>query len=334
MFRDEIWFPLANVSDIPFLPIQYPLNLPQFILKMNKIIKKIKGEILYITKPLITSYGPGLIAKKNYDLPIILDIDDWEMAPFMSKKNFQKYLQAFYHINNPFSFFPCAVMNKYISRADLITVSSDSLRKMYGGLVVPHLRKVISFKERTEGSKKTILFLGTPRPHKGLKELIEAFKLVPYDNVILQIVGFDKKSPYCREIKASVRDDKRIHFQEQIHFDKIPEYMAGADIVVIPQRYTPCGQTQLPAKLFDAMASGRAIIATRVSDIPDILGDAGIIVEPNNVIELKNAMIYLLDTPGKILELGRKAKKRYQRLYNFDKMSQRLNDYILSNLDV
>jgi len=334
IFKNEVWFPLAKVRDVPFLPIQTPLNLTQFILRINRIIKKIKGEVIYITKPLITSYGPALIAKKKFKLPLILDIDDWEMAPFKEKNILQKYLQALYHINNPFSFFPCAVMDKYIARADLITVSSNSLKKMYGGLVVPHLRKVIPPKPGMKSSKKTVLFLGTPRPHKGLKELIEAFNLIPYNNVVLQIVGFDKKSAYCQELKASAKRDKRIQFQDQVRFDKIPEYMAGADIVVIPQKYTSCGQTQLPAKLFDAMASGRAIIATRVSDIPEIIGDAGVIVEPNNTAELKNAMMSLLDSPEKIRELGKKAKERYRKFYSFDKMSQKLNDYILSNLNV
>jgi len=331
MFGEHIWLPLMNTNDITFMPIRMKPYNSSLYCNLWKIVRECNGDILYASKPLITSLGLGIIAKRKYNIPLILDIDDWEIAPFMMHTPIYRYLRCLRYINNPFSFIPTLLMNRLIKIADFVTVSSKALMKLYSGVIIPHVRKVTHMKIKTSKKHKTIMFLGTPRPHKGLDDLIEAFKQIEKQDVILRIVGINDSDRDCQKLISLAQVDKRIRLHGMVPFDKLNIYIAMADIIVIPQRNTLHGRTQLPAKLFDAMAQGKAIISTRISDIPDILGDAGIIIEPDNVIELKNAICYLLEHPEKVRTFGKKTQKRCEKFYNFDLTSKKLNDLILSS---
>lgn len=65
----------------------------------------------------------------------------------------------------------------------------------------------------------------------------------------------------------------------------------------------------MPAKIFDAMAMGRPIVATAVSDIPDILSEGcGLIVTPGDVYALAEAIAYMLDDPAAAERMGFAAR--------------------------
>ena len=105
---------------------------------------------------------------------------------------------------------------------------------------------------------------------------------------------------------------------EEVPFHRVPDYLAAADLVAIPQRASTDTAGQVPAKLFDAMAMARPIICTRVSMIPEILEGAGLLVEPGRVDELAEAMAYILDHPAEAQDLGRKARARAVQHYSFE----------------
>ena len=334
MFGEHIWLPLMNTNDITFIPIRMKPYNSSLYCNLWKIVRECNGDILYASKPLITSFGLGIIAKRKYNIPLILDIDDWEIAPFMMHTPIYRYLRCLRYINNPFSFIPTLLMNRLIKMADFVTVSSKALMKLYSGVIIPHVRKVTHVKIKTSKKQKTIMFLGTPRPHKGLDDLIEAFRQIEKQDIILRIVGINDSDRDCQKFISLVQLDKRIQLHGMVPFDKLNIYIAMADIIVIPQRNTLYGRTQLPAKLFDAMAQGKPIIATRVSDIPEILNDCGIIVEPGNVTELQKAIEYLVEHPQERKSLGKKAVKRCELYYNFETFSRKLNNLITSKFYV
>ena len=337
MFHEHIWPPLMNVNDVVFYPIKMAPSILCLLQKANKIVQMCQGDVLYVSKPLASSFGPGLMAKFKHKIPLILDIDDWEMAPFLMQGSILRFGRGLRYVNNPLSFFPTLGLNQLIKMADLITVSSRGLKHMYGGTIIPHVRKAVridNLHAKNAKSETVILFLGTPRLYKGIHDLIEAFKLVKGENIVLRIIGIDNKNRDNRSIISSSRSDNRIQLQEMVPFGRLKSYIASADIIVIPQRDTPVGRTQVPAKIFDAMAQGKAIISTRISDIPEILGDSGIIVEPNNVTELKNAIDDLLRHPAKIKLLGKKAQRRCKMYYDFNTTSKKLNDLITSKFNV
>ena len=328
-FGDTIWSPLANTRDIDIIPITVPYRTWNFVITIAELIQKCNSEIIYATKPLVTSFGLGILAKIKYRIPLILDIDDWELAPFYLRRGLRRMKNAINDINKPISFFPTYMMEKFIGSADYITVASSVLKRKFGGLIIPHVRMVPPHARRVSGCNDvTIMFLGTPRPHKGLEDLIAAFRLLKVNNVILKIIGINSNDSYCKQIIAIAGKDPRIILMPAIPFGSLETTMSDVDIIVIPQRSTFVGETQTPAKLFDAMAYGKAIISTSVSDIPEVLNDCGIIVEPANADDLYDALKLLIENPQKRKTLGKKARDRCASVYNYDDIAKKLSRYI------
>ena len=97
-----------------------------------------------------------------------------------------------------------------------------------------------------------------------------------------------------------------------------------SDIAVIPQRKTSQTIGQVPAKVFDAMAMAKPIIASNTCDMPEILSDCGWLVEPEQPQELSHAIRHVLDHPEEAKRNGWKARKRCEDKYSYDAMEKTL----------
>ncbi len=173
---------------------------------------------------------------------------------------------------------------------------------------------------------KIVMFFGTPRPHKGIEDLVEAINLIKNKNAMLVIVGFDDRDQYCKNLIKTVKKIlmERVKIFGLQSFKRIPELLSVADIIVIPQRRSYSTIGQIPAKVFDAMAMAKPIIATNVSDLPDILNGCGWIVEAGNPGQLGRMIQYVMDNPEKAIEIGWKARQKCIERYSWDIMEKTL----------
>ncbi|HVZ37133.1 MAG TPA: glycosyltransferase, partial [Polyangiaceae bacterium] len=109
----------------------------------------------------------------------------------------------------------------------------------------------------------------------------------------------------------------------------LPQRLAAADLVVIPQDASSVSRGQLPAKLLDAMAMGKAVVSTRVGDIPRWLADgAGVLVEPGDPRALGRAIDELARDQAAIDELGRRARERLLALGSYASVRPRLIELV------
>jgi glycosyltransferase involved in cell wall biosynthesis len=107
-------------------------------------------------------------------------------------------------------------------------------------------------------------------------------------------------------------------------FDRVPAFMAAADVVVIPQRQTAFSEAQMPAKIYDAMAMARPIVATQISDIPETLAGCGVVVPPGDVNALAGGIAHLLDHPDEARNLGLAARAKCVQMYSWNAMQYSL----------
>ncbi|MBU4348481.1 glycosyltransferase family 4 protein [Patescibacteria group bacterium] len=323
-FGKGIWEPVKNDNSIKYttLPI---INIPN-------IFKKIDGDVIYAIKPKGTSFSYGLIKKFISQTPLILDIDDWELGFFLDYKKLGiiKDCVTFWNFNN---FFYTFLLEKLIKFADNITVSSSFLQKKFGGVIIPHVRDTDFFNPQNYDrnklrekfgiqNKKVIMFFGTIRKHKGIDDLISAIDFLKDKNIVLMLVGVDKKDHYVRELENL--NKKYIKFISQQPFEKIPEFLSMADLVVLPQKNSHSARGQVPAKVFDAMAMGKPIISTNISDLPKILKNCGIIIKCGDVKYLANKIRYIFDNPKIARELGGKARRKCIKEYSFKAIEPKL----------
>ena len=327
MFGDGIWSPVEN--EFPYISVPGS-SYPNFFKSIRKMLKLIKGDIIYAIKPRPTSYGIGLLTKLSNNIPLVLDIDDWEVGIYQPDTKLQLITELIRPRRSPNAFLYTLLMEKLTCFADDIIVSSKFLQNKFGGVRVPHGRDTEAFdpnkfdrkhlrNEWDMTDKKVIMFFGTPFPHKGLEDLLIAAKSLNRADLNVIIVGA-QDNEYTRQLKKIGAGKLQIVGMQP--FSKVPEILSMADLVVLPQRNEPTAVGQVPAKVFDAMAMAKPIIATNVSDLPEILDGCGWIVEPESPEQLAETIQYVLCNPDEAEETGWKARQKCIEKYSWAAMER------------
>lgn len=325
-------FKFKNAKGCPF---------PLFIYSIKKILRYITGDVIYAYKPLFTSYGIALLKKLSSKYPVVIDIDDWPVGHWLKEWGFSlrkvlsrsKNLLKFWIPNGPLY---SIIISKYFTHiADNITVTSSFLQKKFGGVKIPHAQDIVLFDPRrfkrnelrqrwNLNNKKIIMFFGTPIPHKGIEDILQALnRLRTNKEIKLMVVGAKKSTHYIQQL-INTGKEKIIVVEGFQPIQKIPEFLSMADLVVLPQRDTPITAAQVPAKLIDAMAMAKPIISTNVSDMPQILEGCGLIVKPNDIDDLADKISFLVENEKAAEKLGEKAREKCKQEFSFDVIEKKL----------
>lgn len=336
---DDIWEPLRHRR--AYKGIQTDGRIYNFGRVLPQLRSRISGDIIYAIKPRATSYGVGLLEKALSDKPLILDIDDWETGfEYNEHSLIFDYILGIPKLVNFNTYYYTRLAESVVNIADAKTVSNTFLQKKFGGELIPHARNESEFNPNKFNQlsvrskfglpveKTIVMFLGTPRPHKGVADLVQAINLVKEKDVIGVIVGAHE-SKYTQKLLDIAGDSVFIYPPQP--FDDIPAWIAASDIICIPQRESSSTAGQIPVKLFDAMMMGKPVIATNVSDIPDILGDCGIVVPPSDPEAIARNISRLANNFGELETLGNCARKRAKDRFSYDAVAPTL-DNIVNNL--
>jgi len=148
---------------------------------------------------------------------------------------------------------------------------------------------------------KLLLAVGTLGRCKAQELLIEALRKLPA-SATLALVG-DGPDRAALEERARHRGvAARVRFLGAR--DDVPELLHAADLFVHAARWEGFGRV-----VAEAMAAGRAVVATRVGGIPEFVADGttGVLVEPDSADALADALAALLADPARAQRLGRAA---------------------------
>jgi len=257
---------------------------PRTIFKAADLARKASGDIIYAFKPLWTSYWPALLASGfGRKKPLLLDIEDNELilqgnsAADLIYKNF---IRGWNFIISPKYNW---ILHPLTRLAAHKTVSTTALQRIYGGEIILHGPDSSLFDPTRSNCDKSacrrkfnlpqssplLLFAGTPYPHKGLDSLVRALTQPQLSSFHLVLCGNAKWEEYVYALNAL---GQRCHMIDFLPNSSMPELLAAVDIVPVLQRQGKFSSAQLPVKMLDAMAMGKAIIATAVSDMPSIIG--------------------------------------------------------------
>lgn len=146
------------------------------------------------------------------------------------------------------------------------------------------------------GNSKVAIFVGaltTFHTYKGVDILLKAFKKAcETSDVKLLVVGEGDLSSGYMKAAQEIGISARVIFTGRAKDSELPEYFAASDFAVLPSKDSSEG---FGLALLEAMATGKAVIGSRVGGIPEIVRDGvnGILVEPNNIDQLAKAMILL-----------------------------------------
>lgn len=334
----ENLYPQPPVS----IPVVYVTgdDYPQNFKAIKNLLKEIDGDILYAIKPRPTSFGIALLKRLLTKKPVILDIDDWEMSWFggddwQYKPNLKQLIRDLAlskgALRNPQHPLYIEWSEKLINKADGITINNKFLEYRYGGTYLPNGKDTDLFnpdlfdsqqcrEKYGLGDYRILMFPGTPRPHKGLEDALIALDNLNLHDLRLVLVGGRKIDDGYVE-KLIAKWGKWIIQLPPQPFEIMPEIVAAAHIMVVPQREDKTAIAQFPIKLTDAMAMAKPIISTKVGNIPEILADTGFLVDPQAPDQIGDTIKYIFDNWDEAIAKGKKARERCIEYYSLEKMA-------------
>jgi glycosyltransferase involved in cell wall biosynthesis len=109
-------------------------------------------------------------------------------------------------------------------------------------------------------------------------------------------------------------------------YDQLPEMHRLADIFVLPSISTRYVLEQFGIALIEAMATGKPIVSTRCGAIDEVIGDSGLLVQPNDYYSLCEALRSLLQDASLRQRLGQLALRRVQSRFRSDQISAMISD--------
>jgi glycosyltransferase involved in cell wall biosynthesis len=185
-----------------------------------------------------------------------------------------------------------------------IVVIHNAIDERFGE--VPPEDEVMRVRERYSLKDPFVLYAGNIKPHKNLERLIEAFHILRRDdleNVKLLIIG-DEISKYATLRRAVHRYKLHKHVR---FFGFVPDRTLAvlyrlANVFVFPSLYEGFGLPPL-----EAMASGTPVITSNVSSLPEVVGDAALLIDPYEPQAIAAAMHRVLTEPALREDLRRRG---------------------------
>ena len=175
-----------------------------------------------------------------------------------------------------------------------------------------------------------MLFVGNILPHKNLLRLLDAFTLVARRVACRLVIRGDGHPDHVREIRDRVetlecRD--RVEFRPYVSMEDLGALYRAARLVVLPSLYEGFGLTAL-----EAMACGTPVVASNTSSIPEVAGDAALLVDPTDAVEMADA-IYRGFTDDRLrAELIRRGLAR-ARLFSWQRTAKELLAAVAESVD-
>lgn len=341
--KKEIKLDIITINDKEALVEQKKFKYTDFInvrindcVFMNLINRKFsKNKYLYFLYKRIRKniYNLAIIKaarEKKYDFIITEGGDYYYYSNAYKRIAFSKSIlhihgknQANEFLNNNFKYFISVsnFINDKLKENGIIKENRTKI--LYNGVDFNKFNKKLSVDEKKKlkeslnikNSDRIILFCGRTVEEKGVKELIEAFKLIKKDNYKLIIIGNsgfadNLETEYEKNLKLSIKGyEDRIFILGHIDNKELYKYYNTSDVAVFPHK---CEEA-FGLTIVEAMMSEIPIITTNVGAIPEIVGDTGVIIslqEQNFIKELSKQILELIENEQRRYELCIKAKER------------------------
>jgi glycosyltransferase involved in cell wall biosynthesis len=162
-----------------------------------------------------------------------------------------------------------------------------------------------------------ILHVGNHKPHKNLSRLIAAFAMLADDDVLLALTG--DSDPALMGVARDCGVADRVRFLGRVPEADLPSFYRGAAALAIPSLYEGFG---LPA--LEGMAAGRPVVASDRTALPEVVGNAGIMVDPTDVESIAQGLSVAISDSAAIQRSSHLGPRRARR-FGWNEVADRVN---------
>jgi glycosyltransferase involved in cell wall biosynthesis len=160
----------------------------------------------------------------------------------------------------------------------------------------------------------TIGYVGRFTPLKGVDLLLRAAKELPFEYRILLVGDGPAKSQWMK-LAEELRVKDRIVRVGGVRHDEVPAYLNAIDVLVLPSRTGTSWKEQFGRILIEAMACEVPVMGSSSGEIPNVIGEAGVVFREGDVDGLRRSLVELHADPSKRLELAAKGLERVKKQY-------------------
>jgi glycosyltransferase involved in cell wall biosynthesis len=290
---------------------QIILDLPGAPLRISRwnlrVVPRILAQFDLVFSPGL--YGPVRIPKGVASVMVVHDLTRYLFPHFFAFNMMQKVLdllaypamlRRYDHLLVVSQATRQDLMRLFKIEAKKITLAYHGAEETFQPLNPETMEQTLL---KSYGIKKPFaLFLGTLEPRKNIPTLLKAFAgiqdQIPHDLVLVGQRGW-KWEPIFQEIER-LKIQSRVHWAGYVPDEDRVLFYNGADFLVYPSWYEGFGMP-----LLEAMQCGCPVIASNVSALPEVIGPAGLLIDPAQPEDLQRTMLRLINEPG----LAEKMKK-------------------------
>jgi glycosyltransferase involved in cell wall biosynthesis len=246
----------------------------------------------------------------------------------------------FHRYPPPFSW----LERRALKRADVLAVCSETVREVldakgFNGqsVVIPFGVNTEVFRprrplDRDSRGPRTIGYVGRMLPGKGLNILAEALGKLEPESWKLLVVGDGPERKNFEQALAARGLLDRAEFLGAISYEKIPDIYQRVDLLVMPTQTTKRIREQFGRVLVEAMASAVPVIGSTCGAIPEVIGDAGLVVPEGDPDALAGALGDLLSDSVLRERLVRAGLDRVNQHFSWERVADKTHDLFLQVL--
>src|SRR5713226_6764752 len=157
--------------------------------------------------------------------------------------------------------------------------------------------------------KFAIGYVGRIVKEKGIADLIQALASLP-ERCVLVLMGDGEFRGGAEQLARRLGVAARIQWIPQVSSLDVPNYMNAFDVLVLPSRTTPQWKEQFGRVLVEAMACETPVVGSSSAEIPNVIGNAGLVFPEGDVVALGSQLRLLCETPDVGARLGEEGRRR------------------------
>lgn len=178
----------------------------------------------------------------------------------------------------------------------------------------------------------SLIYHGSVNSNRSIQNVVKALSIIRSKNIFFSILGagdgIDKIEKLIKESGLS----KTIKILKSVPYEEIPSIINSHNIGILPFAKWPGWNTSSPIKLFEYLACGIPVIATRISAHLNVLKDKNFVIwaDSDNPQDIAKAIIQAYEKHEQFASFGREARKFVVNNYTWEKQLQKLDLFLQS----